>query len=80
MLQWVSRNTNRLTEAIRQMMYVGLAFHLIAWDDAQQAIVFAAVSAIMALITETNTISTVRVGERIEEKVSATLIERGHEP
>lgn len=68
---WISAHTNKLTELGRQIMYGLLLFHVINWTPEQQIAALAIVSAFLAMFTDSATVSTQRMGERVEEVKAA---------
>lgn len=68
--KWISSHTNKVGELGRQMMYAMMLFHVVHWTPEQQLAVLAVGSALLALFTESGTVSKQRVGERIDAEVS----------
>ena len=66
--RWISSHTNKVTEFVRQAMYALILFHVVQWTPEQQIGALAAVSAFLAMFTESGTVSKQRAGERIEEE------------
>jgi hypothetical protein len=66
--QWISAHTNKVTEFARQVTYTLVLFHLVNWTPEQQIAAVMAISAFLAMFTESGTVSKVRMDERMEEK------------
>lgn len=68
--RWITGHTNKVSELGRQLMYAALLFHVVHWTPEQQLAVLAVGSALLALFTESGTVSKQRVGERIDAEVA----------
>jgi hypothetical protein len=70
---WIRSNTQGITEAARQVLYMLLGFEVLRnmkgepWTDAQTGLVLAALSGILALIAAKTNVSAPKVEERIKE-------------
>lgn len=88
--RWVATHIVAGGEIVRQLVPVAIVFGFVNMTPDQQAVLFSAVSGIVAAITGTGTVSKPRVGDRITEGVEKELVERvreiregtgsGHEP
>ena len=73
MVDWIRANTQGITEAARQVLYLLLGFEVLknqrgeTWTDAQTGLVLAAMSAILSLIAAKTNVSAIRVEERNRE-------------
>lgn len=67
--KWISGHTNKVTEFLRQLVYALMLFHVLDWTPDQQIAALMAISAFLAMFTESGTVSKQRVGERIDEEV-----------
>lgn len=59
-----------VSEAIRQIILCLVLFGVVQWTDQQIAGLLMAVSAVLALFTRSNTISTQKLDQRVEERVA----------
>lgn len=64
-----------VTEFIRQILYVGMAFEMLTfkgqpWSEAQIAIVLSAISGSLALFARSSTVSNARIEQKVDEKVA----------
>lgn len=64
-LNWIKSNTIGITEAVRQLLYVGIVFEILAWNDTQQTAVLQGLSAVLAVIAAKTNVSAPKVDERI---------------
>ena len=73
MVDWIRANTQGITEAARQVLYLLLGFEVLknqrgeTWTDAQTGLVLAAMSAVLSLIAAKTNVSAIRVEERKRE-------------
>jgi hypothetical protein len=74
-MDWISRNSLLLTEAIRQTILAAILFGLVAWTDQQVAGFLMAVSAIMALFTSKTNISSSNVDHIVERRMTDVMTE-----
>lgn len=70
---WIGEHANKVRAAIWQLMLVGVAMKWITLDEAQLAVWGIALSAVLDLFVESNTVSKVRVGERITQEVNRQM-------
>ena len=68
--RWIAGHVVAGGEIIRQLVPVAIVFGFVHMTQEQQAVLFSAVSGIVAAVTGQGTVSKPRVGERIEEKVA----------
>lgn len=74
---WIRDNTQGITEAARQVIYMLLGFEVLRnaqgqpWTDAQVGLVMASLSAILSLIAAKTTVSASKVSRRVGEAHAA---------
>lgn len=71
-----------ISEFVRQLMYVGLAFGLLMWDEKQQAVVLSALSALFALFTSKQTIPSNKIDNIVDKAMERSAkddMNRGRE-
>lgn len=79
---WIRTNTQGVTEAARQVLYMLLGFEVLknargeTWTDAQTALALSALSAILALVAAKTNVASVKV-ERREEVAHAAGVAVG---
>lgn len=71
--KWITGHTNKVTEFARQTMYTLILFHVVNWTPEQQIAAVMALSAFLAMFTESGTVSKQRVGERIDAEVNRQM-------
>lgn len=69
-IRWIGEHSNKVRAAIWSALLLALALHYLTLDDTQMGVIGLALSNFLDLFVETNTVSKVRVGERIDEKVA----------
>ena len=73
MIDWIRTNSHGITEAVRQVIYLGLGFEFLKnqkgepWTDAQTGLVLAALSGILSLIASKTTVAAIKVDQRVAE-------------
>lgn len=73
MIGWIQNNTQGITEAARQVMYMLLGFEVLRntrgepWTDAQVGLSLAALSSILTLIAAKTNVSAHKVDSRVKE-------------
>lgn len=73
MIDWVRHNTQGVTEAIRQVLYMLLGFGVLKnatgepWTDAQTALVLSALSAVLGLVAAKTNVAAPKVQQRIDD-------------
>lgn len=68
-IRWIGEHANKVRSAIWQIILALVVFGAFAIEDHQLAVLGMALDAVLALFVETNTVSKVRVGERIDAEV-----------
>lgn len=66
-VKWIQTYNLWLSEAIRQFMFVGLAFGLINWTEQQQHTVLQAISALLTVYAAKSSVAANKVSERMKE-------------
>lgn len=66
-VKWVGQHSNKVRSAIWQSILLAVALKWITFEEAQLAVIGMFLDAVLGLFVETNTVSKVRVGERIVE-------------
>lgn len=66
-LRWVQTYNLWLSEAVRQLMFVGLAFGLITWTEQQQHTVLQAISALLTVYAAKSSVAANKVSERVDK-------------
>jgi hypothetical protein len=80
-VDWLRNNTQGVTEAARQVLYMLLGFEVLRntrgepWTDAQVGIVMAALSSILTLIAAKTNVAAPKVQARMEEARAKGVIE-----
>lgn len=74
-IKWIGEHSNKVRTAIWQAILLSVAMGWITLAEAQLAVLGMFLDGILGLFVETNTVSKVRVGERITEKVDAKVAE-----
>lgn len=69
-IHWIGEHSNKVRMAIWQILLLSVAMKWITLEEAQLAAWGMAIDAVLGVIVETNTVSKVRVGERITEEVT----------
>ncbi|MDP3703686.1 MAG: hypothetical protein Q8R78_04805 [Candidatus Omnitrophota bacterium] len=77
-IDWIRTHATGLTEVLRQLMFVGLAFELLRWNDQQQAVVFAALSGLFSLFTSKQTVPSSRIDTIVEKRVEDRMTGTGN--
>lgn len=67
-IRWLGGHSNKVASAIRAFLYMAIALSWTHLTEAQIGAILLFTEAFLGLFVETNTVSKVRVGERIEEK------------
>jgi hypothetical protein len=73
MVEWIRHNTQGITEAARQVLYLLLGFEVLRnqrgepWTDAQTGLVLAALSALLTLIAAKTNVAAPKVEARVVE-------------
>lgn len=71
-MDWIrSFNPVNVTEAVRQLILCLSLFGVLTWSTEQQAGFLMAISAVFALFVRSNTISAVKLDQRVDERVAA---------
>lgn len=66
-IRWIGGQSNRLASAIRAFMYMTVALSWTQLTEAQIGTILLFTEALLNLFVETNTVSKVRMGERMDE-------------
>lgn len=66
-IDWIKANTIGITEAVRQLLYIGIVFNLLTWNDTQQTAVLQGLSAVLAVIAAKTNVSAPKVEERMQQ-------------
>ena len=74
-IRWIGGHSNKVSSAIRAFLYMTIALSLTHLTEAQIGSILLFTEAFLGLFVETNTVSKVRVGERITEKVEEKVAE-----
>jgi hypothetical protein len=69
MIDWLTKNSITLTEAIRQVILAAVLFNLVTWTDQQIAGFLMAISAMLALFTSKNNVSSSNVDKIVERRM-----------
>lgn len=72
-IRWIGEHANKVRSAIWQGLLVGVAMGWITLAEAQLAVLGMFLDAVLGLFVESNTVSKVRVGERITEGVDKIM-------
>jgi hypothetical protein len=78
---WLRNNTQGITEAARQVLYMLLGFEVLRntrgepWSDAQLGLVMAALSSLLTLIAAKTTVSAHKVEARKNEAFDKGVVE-----
>lgn len=70
---WIGEHANKLASLIRAALYMGVALHWTQLTDVQIGSILMFTEVFLALFVETNTVSKVRVGERITQEVDRQM-------
>lgn len=70
---WLGAHANKIASVIRQGLLVLVAFQWVVMDEAQLAIVAMFIEGALSLFVEGQTVSTKRVGERIDSEVAKIM-------
>lgn len=73
-VRWIGQHSNKVAAAVRAFMYMAVALSWTTMTDAQIGTVLLFTEAVLALFVEANTVSKVRVGERITEEVDRQMM------
>lgn len=66
-IRWVGGHSNKVASAIRAFLYMAIALSWTHLTEAQIGAILLFTEAFLGLFVETNTVSKVRVGERMAE-------------
>jgi len=72
-VRWIGKHSNKVRSAIWQFILLAVAMRWITLEEAQLAVLGMFLDAILSLVVETNTVSKVRVGERIDQEVDRQM-------
>lgn len=72
-IRWIGEHSNKVRSAIWQFILLAVAMKWITFEEAQLAVIGMFLDAVLGLFVETNTVSKVRVGERITEGVEKVM-------
>lgn len=76
-LDWIRNNTQGITEAARQVLYMLLGFEVLKnatgepWSDSQTALVLSAMSAVLGLVAAKTNVAAPKVEERVKKAHAA---------
>lgn len=73
---WIGEHANGVASTVRAFMYMIVALNWVHLDATQIGTIFLFTETFLALFIDKNTVSKVRVGERINEGVEKELIAR----
>ena len=73
-VRWIQTYSLWLSEAVRQFMFVGLAFGLINWTEQQQHTVLQAISALLTVYAAKSSVAANKVTERVQEAHAAGVV------
>ena len=59
-----------VSEAVRQILIVGMGFGLLQWDQTQLALVLSSFSAILALFARQSTTANPALEQKVQERVA----------
>lgn len=76
-IRWIGGHSNKVASAIRAFLYMAIALSWTHLTEAQIGAILLFTEAFLGLFVETNTVSKVRVGERITEKVDEAVAQMG---
>lgn len=68
-VRWIGKHSNKVRSAIWQFTLLAVAMGWITLAEAQLAVLGMFLDAMLGLFVESNTVSKVRVGQRINEEV-----------
>lgn len=69
-IRWIGEHANRIATAVRAFVYMMVVLNFWLLDSAQQLAIIGFVEAVLSVFVESNVVSKVRVGERIEQEVA----------
>jgi hypothetical protein len=72
-IRWIGQHSNKVRAFIWQAILVSVVMNWITLEDAQLAAWGMFIDAALFMFVETNTVSKVRVGERITEEVDRQM-------
>lgn len=72
-IHWIGAHSNKVRSAIWQAILLAVAMKWITFEEAQLAVLGMFLDATLGLFVETNTVSKVRVGERITAEVDRKM-------
>lgn len=72
-IRWIGQHSNKVRSAIWQAILLAVAMKWITFEEAQLAVLGMFLDAVLGLFVESNTVSKVRVGERITQEVDRQM-------
>lgn len=72
-ISWIGQHSNKVRSAIWQFILLAVAMKWLTFEEAQLAVIGMFLDALLGLFVETNTVSKVRVGERITQEVDRQM-------
>jgi hypothetical protein len=66
-IRWIGEHSNKVSSFVRAVIYMAVALSWTHLNDAQIGTILLVVESALALFIESNTVSKVRMGERIVE-------------
>ena len=72
-IHWIGGHSNKVASAIRAFLYMAIALSWTHLTEAQIGAILLFTEAFLGLFVETNTVSKVRVGQRITEEVDRQM-------
>jgi len=72
-IHWIGAHANKVASAVRAFLYMGLVLNWWHLTVEQQVSVLTFVEVVLSLFVEGNTVSKVRVGERINAEVDRQM-------
>ena len=74
-IRWIGQHSNKVRSAIWQAILLSVAMKWITLEEAQLAVLGMFLDATLGLFVESNTVSKVRVGQRIDQEVDRKMTE-----
>lgn len=74
-IKWIGEHSNKVASTVRAFLYMAIALSWTHLTEAQIGAILLFTEAFLGLFVETNTVSKVRVGERITAKVEEKVAE-----